>query len=300
MFTHQFFCFIDQAIHYLEKAISIFLQKLPEDDEHLITAIASTGDLYFGRDTNGDDSKALECYDRAIAAKKRKGNTKNYLVGNMYCNSGEIHFKQGRYDQAISSFKSALECRQGKSSNETGVVHQCIGLSFEKIGDDQNDEGNFNEAAATYSIGATNLAMARNIFESDLGPNHHNTQTVTKLLKALTAKIQSVKQVMSNGGDAYAMSAHDVSSPRNFHSNSLSGADISSYSSNDISGPKKKPSRGPFRKAKVGETERKEYEVSNDVKEFELLLRNAINHLILLQIGLHVTLSFLSKPRPTN
>eukprot|EP00816_Leptocylindrus_hargravesii_P008769 CAMPEP_0196821692 /NCGR_PEP_ID=MMETSP1362-20130617/80436_1 /TAXON_ID=163516 /ORGANISM="Leptocylindrus danicus, Strain CCMP1856" /LENGTH=1548 /DNA_ID=CAMNT_0042200991 /DNA_START=201 /DNA_END=4844 /DNA_ORIENTATION=+ len=256
----------DQAIQYLERAISIFLEKLPEDDEHLITAIASTGDLYFGRDTSGDDSKALECYERAIAAKKRRGNTKNSLVGNMYCNSGEIHFKQEQYEQAISNFKSALECRKGDTSAESGVIHQCIGLSFEKIGDDQNIDGNYNEAAATYSIGATNLTMARNIFEADLGPNHHNTQMVTKLLKSLTAKIQSAKR-MSNGDDAYAaVPIHDMSNPRR-----LTGMEVSSVSSNDMHMPgqsKKKLSR-PFRVGKMGETEieRKEYEANESMRK---------------------------------
>ncbi len=117
-----------------EQAETAFQKVIDLDDGVPAEVLGEIGNLYRSK---GDFESAMGWYKKQIAA------SPDDSIGHLYL--GNIRMRQGEFDEAVSIFESALECKQLCLEE----IHYSIGLAYRGKGDFNLAKEHF-EKALTY------------------------------------------------------------------------------------------------------------------------------------------------------
>ena len=117
----------DEALKYLEQALSIRKQLLDEKHPGIAICYFETGNVYLEQKKH---QKALEYYDKTLALLNESKNPKQTYIMAIYHNMGRIHSETGNYDDALNCYEKSLATRKDVlGETHPDYAHTLLGVA---------------------------------------------------------------------------------------------------------------------------------------------------------------------------
>ena len=138
LFESTYMANYDRAMQYHRAALNY-----ARTDSLKATSYNNIGFVY---SEQGDYSRALSCYEKALQIQLQIYGRQHPSVATIYNNMGGMYIDQGDYDQALACYKKALSIQL----QVYGEQHAAVAMSYNNIGGVYDNLGNYSQSLSYY------------------------------------------------------------------------------------------------------------------------------------------------------